>query len=118
MRAVLHFLVVAATFLVLSRVLPGLHVTGWVPALLAALILAVVNAVIRPILFVLTLPLTILTLGLFLFVLNAAMLLFTAWIVPGLSVHGWGTAILAALVLSIVGMLWKSLTRDDRLRLA
>jgi len=118
MRTLLHFVVIAATFLVLSRFLPGLHVTGWVPALLAAVILAIVNAVVRPILFLITLPLTILTLGLFLLLLNALMLMFTAWIVPGLSVNGWGTAILAALILSIVGMMWKSLTRDESLRLA
>src|SRR5262249_47701275 len=71
MNLLLYFVVMAAAMLGLSRILPGFHVNGWVPALFASVVLAAVNTVLKPILFVLTLPFTILTLGLFLFVLNA-----------------------------------------------
>jgi putative membrane protein len=62
---------------------------------------------VKPVLFVLTLPLTILTLGLFLFILNAMMLALTAWLVPGIRVDGWMTTIVAAVLLSVVSMIWK-----------
>ena len=88
--------------------------SGWGPALFGAIILAVVNAIVKPILFVLTLPLTLVTLGLFLLVLNALMLKLTAAIVPGLSVGGWGSTIIAALILSAVGMIWKAATKEEK----
>ena len=108
MNALLYFVVMAAAFMGLSRVLPGFRVTGWLSAFFAAVILAVVNTIVKPVLFVLTLPLTILTLGLFLLVLNTLMLKLTAWIVPGISIAGWGTTFVAALILSAVGMVWKA----------
>jgi putative membrane protein len=66
---------------------------------------------LKPILFVLTLPFTILTLGLFLLVLNALMLWVTALIVPGFRVHGFVTLLLASMILSVVGMIWKAATK-------
>ncbi len=109
-----YFLLIAAMMLALSRLLPGFTVKGPGPALLAAVVLALVNAVVRPILFVLTLPFTLLTLGLFLFVLNAGMLWLTAALVPGFRVRGFGTTLLASLLLSVVSLVWKSLTRVER----
>jgi len=107
--------VIAATMIVLSEVLPGFYVEGMVAALIAAVVLAIVNTIVRPILFFLTLPFTIVTLGLFLLVLNAMMLWLTAALVPGFEVRGWLTAIVASLVLSLVGMLWKAATpRSNR----
>jgi putative membrane protein len=114
MRTLLYFVVMAAAFMGLSQTLPGFHVSGWVPALLGAVIFAVVNTLVKPVLFVLTLPFTIVTLGLFLFVLNAMMLGLTAWIVPGVSVDGWGTALLGALLLSAVSMVWKWIVREEK----
>ncbi len=107
----LYFVVMAAAMLGLSRVLPGFQVSGWGPALLAAVVLALANTIVKPILFVLTLPFTILTLGLFLLVLNALMLALTAWIVPGFRIHGAWTTLVASLVLAIVGMIWKAATK-------
>lgn len=118
MMTLLYILVMGATFVLLSRVLPGIRVEGWAPAIVGAIVLAVVNAIIRPILFVLTLPLTILTLGLFLLVLNAITLKIASALVPGLGVDGWMTAIVAALVLSLVGMVWKAATKDGDRRVA
>lgn len=109
---VLYFVVMAGAMLLLTRVLPGFVVTGWGPALWAAFWLALLNTVLKPILFVLTLPLTVLTLGLFLFVLNALMLWLTAKLVDGFSIPGgFGTTILASIVLSLVGMFWKAVSR-------
>ena len=110
---ILYFLVVAAVMLLLSRVLPGFQLSGWGPAIVAAIVLAIVNTIVRPILFVLTLPLTILTIGLFLFVLNAICLWLTAVLVPGFHIAGFGTALLASLVLAVVGMLWKSIRKPE-----
>jgi putative membrane protein len=109
---VLYFLVIAATMLGLSRVLPGFQVDGWGPAIIGAVVLAVVNTLVRPILFIITLPLTIVTLGLFLLVINVMMIFLTAALVPGFHVHGFWTALCASLVLSVVGMVWKSVSKD------
>jgi putative membrane protein len=113
MTLLLYFVVMAAAMVALSHILPGFEVRGWMPALLAAVVLAVVNTLLKPVLFVLTLPFTILTLGLFLFVLNAMMLWLTALIVPGFRVHGAGTTLLASLILAAVGMVWKAATRKS-----
>jgi putative membrane protein len=110
MTTILYFVVVAAVMIGLSRLLPGFQVTGWGPALIAAVVLALANAILKPILFVLTLPLTILTLGLFLLVLNMIMLWITSALVPGFDVHGLATTFIASLVLAAVGMLWKAAT--------
>lgn len=109
MTHILYFLVIALTMLGLSRVLPGFEVDGWVPAIVAAIVLAVMNVIVKPILFVLTLPFTIITLGLFLFVLNALCVWLTAAIVPGFHVRGFMAALIASLVLAVVGMVWKAL---------
>jgi putative membrane protein len=114
MGFVLYFLVIAAAMMGLSRLLPGFQVDGWVPALLASVVLGAANAILKPILFVLTLPFTILTLGLFLLVLNALMLWITALIVPGFAVHGILPTFEASIVLSVVGMIWKAMTRKPR----
>ena len=110
---VLYFLLMGGAMLVMTRVLPGFVVTGWGPALWAAFWLALLNALLKPILVLLTLPLTLLTLGLFLVVLNALMLWLAARLVDGFSIPGGiGTTVIASIVLSIVGMAWKGLAPD------
>jgi putative membrane protein len=114
MSTILYFVVIAAVMIGLSRILPGFQLSGawdgWGPALIASIVLAVVNAIVKPILFVITLPFTILTLGLFLFVLNMICLWLTAALVPGFRVQGFGTTFLASLILAVVGMIWKGAT--------
>lgn len=85
-----------------SHLLSGLSFDSPTKLLIAALVLGVVNALVRPIAFILTLPLTILTLGLFLLVLNAGMVALVAWLVPGFQVDGFWTALFAALIVSLV----------------
>jgi putative membrane protein len=82
---------------------PGVHIDSTPTLLLAGLLLGVVNAIVRPIAFILTLPVTILTLGLFLFVLNALMVWLTAWLLPGFHVDGFKAALLTAIIVWIVG---------------
>ena len=83
---------------------------------LLAVVLALANTLLKPVLFVLTLPFTIVTLGLFLLVLNACMLWITGRLVPGLHISGFFTTLVASIVLSLVGMLWKALSKDDTRR--
>jgi len=88
-----------------------LQLRGLGATLVAAAILGIVNAIIRPLLVLLTLPLNILTLGLFTFVINALMLLLTSAVVPGFVIRGFGSAILGAIVLSIISFVLTHLIR-------
>ena len=110
MNTLLYFIVMAAAMLGLSKLMPGFQVKGWTAALFGAVVLALVNAVLKPILFVITLPLTILTLGLFLLIINAITLWVTAKLVPGFTIQGFGTHVLAAFLLACVGIAWKAIT--------
>ena len=94
--------VVALGLWVASRVLPGLSFDSEQKLVIAALVLGVVNAIVRPIAFVLTLPLTVVTLGLFLFVLNAAMIGLVARLIPGFRIDGFWTAVLAAIIVGVI----------------
>lgn len=87
---------------VASQLLDGLHFTTPSKLLLAAVLLGVVNAFVRPLMFILTLPITVLTLGLFLLVLNAGMVALVAWIVPGFTISGFWTAVGAAIIVGLV----------------
>lgn len=87
---------------VASQIFGGLHFSSPSKLAVAAILLGIVNAVVRPLAFVLTLPLTVLTLGLFLLVLNAAMVGLVAWIVPGFTISGFWTAVGASLIVSLV----------------
>ncbi|MCB4824012.1 phage holin family protein [Roseicella aerolata] len=85
-----------------TELVPGIEVRGVFSLLLAALVFGLVNAVVRPVLVLLSLPITLLTLGLFLLVVNAAMLGLTAWVLPGFSVAGFWPALFGAIVVSIM----------------
>jgi len=87
---------------VASELLSGLSFDSTAKLIIAAIVLGVVNAFVRPLAFILTLPLTVLTLGLFLLVLNAGMVALVAWLVPGFHVAGFWTAVGAALIVSLV----------------
>ncbi len=100
-----RWLVITAAILLSSSLLPGIHVASVPTAFLAAAILGILNTFLRPVLLLLTLPLTILTLGIFAFVLNALMLLLVAYFVPGLEIDGFFWAFLGALVISIASWL-------------
>jgi len=92
-----------ALFIVVTLV-PGFYYRSVWTLALAALVLGLLNAIVRPVLFVLTFPLTVVTLGLFLLVLNAIMLELTAMVVPGFRIEGFGWAVLGALLLTIISL--------------
>lgn len=100
----LRILITACGLLLAAKLLDGLHFGGATSLALAAIVLGVVNAIVRPIALLLTLPITILTLGLFLLVLNGAMLGLAALIVPGFVIDGFWTALLGAIIISLTGM--------------
>jgi putative membrane protein len=87
---------------VASEIFAGLHFESPAKLVVAAVLLGIVNAFVRPLAFILTLPLTVLSLGFFLLVLNAAMVGLVAWIVPGFEISGFWTAVGAALIVSLV----------------
>jgi len=87
---------------VTAYLLPGVHVSSFLSAILAGFILSIVNKLIKPILLIITLPINVLTLGLFTFVINGLMVLLVANLVPGFTVDGFGTAILFSIVMTIV----------------
>ena len=95
--------------LVASWFVPGLHIATPLAALVAGVFLGLVNALVRPVLLLLTLPLTLLTLGLFIFVINSACLGLTAYLVNGFSVDGFSSAFLGALVVSVVSWILNGL---------
>lgn len=102
--------------LAVSYLLPGVEVSGFGAALLAAIVLGVVNVTLRPILLLLTIPISILTLGLFTVVVNAAMLMLVSNIVAGFEVHGLGNGLLATILLSVVSAVLSGLTGTGRRR--
>ncbi len=85
-----------------TQIVPGIHVSGLGTLILAAIIFGLVNAVVRPVAVVLSLPLTVLTFGLFLLVVNAAMLGLTALLLPGLRISGFWAALFGAVIVSVV----------------
>ena len=105
-----HLVVSAALLLLVSQIIDGIRVEGAGAALLAALVLGLVNAVVRPIAVLLTLPLTILTFGLFLLVVNAFMLQLTALLVPGFEVRGFGAAFWGSVLFALLNLLVSRLT--------
>ena len=101
MNTLLKIILSALALMLWSQVLPGVQVDNFVAALVAVLIMAVVNGVIRPILTFLTLPLTFLTLGLFLIVLNVFLIWLAAWIAPGFRVEGFWMILLFGFLMGI-----------------
>jgi putative membrane protein len=101
---VAHLLITAALLLLVANVVRGVQVTGWGPAFLGAIVLGLVNAFVRPVMVLLTLPLTVLTFGLFLLVVNALMLWLVAALVPGIRVQGFGPALLGSLLLTLLNI--------------
>jgi len=97
-RSLLTMLAVLAT----AHLVPGIRVDSWLSALGAAVVLGLLNAVLRPLLLLLTLPFIILTLGLFIFVVNAILLALTSVLIPGFHVAGFWSAVFGSLVISII----------------
>lgn len=105
MEILFNWLISALAIMVGAYILPGIKIESFITALLVAIVLGIINAVIKPILVILTLPINVITLGLFTLVINALLIMLCAWIVPGFSVSGFWQALLFGLVLSIIQFL-------------
>ncbi|UWZ84178.1 phage holin family protein [Occallatibacter riparius] len=112
MRLLLHWLLSAVALLITSELVPGFHVSGFAAALIAAAVIGLLNATVGLILKILTFPISILTLGIFLMVINAIMILVASSLVPGFQVVGLLPAFLGAVILALLGMIIKALTRE------
>jgi len=113
MRSLLiNWLLSALGLFLVAHLVPGFEVSGFMSALLAAVVVGFVNSTLGLFLKIVTFPLTILTLGIFWFVINALMLELASWLVPGFYVRGFLSAFLGAIVLSLINMLLRPLLRD------
>lgn len=110
-RLLVRWALSAGAFIVIAMLVPGIHIT-WIAALFAAVVIGAINAIVRPILVVLTLPITVVTLGLFLLVLNAALFALVALLVPGFSIESVGAALAGSILYWIASWLINILVRD------
>ena len=108
----LRWLLNALALLFTAWIMPGITITGFGAALIAALVLGIVNAIIRPVVLFFTLPLNILTLGLFTLVINAGMLLIAKSVVHGFAVSGFGAAFFGSIVLTIISGILSAVVLD------
>lgn len=112
MKLLLHWILSAIALILVSHLVPGFHVSGLVPALIAALVIGLLNATVGLFLKIVTFPLSILTLGLFLLVINGVMILVASAVVPGFRVAGLVPAFWGAVVLALLGMLIRAIVKD------
>ena len=108
----IRWLILTVAILSAAYLLDGMEVRGFISAFFAAAVLGILNAILRPVLIILTLPLNILSLGLFTFVINAFLLKMASGVIPGFEVHGFWPALFGSLIISLVSWLLSSLIND------
>jgi putative membrane protein len=108
MKLIVKWLLSASALLLLTGIYSGVAVSSFGSALIAAFVIGLFNTVLRPILVVLTLPVTVVTLGLFLFIINALMFWAASGVLDGFSVNGFGAALIGSLIYSVLGLLIES----------
>jgi putative membrane protein len=113
MNFVIRLLITALVAFGLSYLLPGIHIDSFFTALIVALVLAVLNALVKPILIILTLPITIITLGLFLLVINALLIMLGSKLVDGFQVDGFWWALLFSILLSVTTSILSSADKKE-----
>jgi len=113
MGLLVRWLVLTAAIVIASYLISGIEVSGFFSAFFAAAILGLLNIFLRPILFILTLPINILTFGLFTFVINAVLLKMASGVISGFQVHGFWSAVFGALVISVVNWLLNSFINEQ-----
>jgi putative membrane protein len=112
MKIIIRILITAMALVLVANLIPGIEVENFYAAIIAALILGLLNIFVKPLLVLLTLPITILTLGLFMFVINAGLFLFASSFVKGFSVDGFLPALIGSLLVSIISAIGNSLLGD------
>jgi len=113
LRLLLHWILSAIALLFISHFVTGFDVAGLGPALIAAVVIALLNATVGLLLKIITFPISILTLGLFLLVINAIMIMVASALVPGFRVDGLLPAFIGAVVLAIIGMIFRHFARES-----
>ena len=113
MKFLVKLVLSAVAVVLLAKLLPGVEVHNYISALVVAIVLAVLDAIVKPILVFLTLPATIITLGLFLLVINAAIILLADYFVAGFSVNGWLWALIFSVLLSVFQSILHSILKKD-----
>lgn len=113
MKLILRLLLTALAVVVLAKILPGVSVDSYWTAFIVAVVLALLNFIVKPLLVLLTLPVTILTLGLFLLVINAIIIFMADGFIDGFNVSGWLIAIIFSLLLSLVQSILFSILKSD-----
>ena len=114
MNLLFRILLTAIAVLVLANFLPGIQVDTFTTAIIVAAVLAFLNAILKPILIILTLPITIVTFGLFLLVINAGIILLADRFIPGFNVSSFWTALLFSIILSIVQSMFQSALKEEK----
>ena len=109
----IRWLILTAAIVAASYLIDGIRISGFFSAFCAAAVLGILNALFRPVLFILTLPINIMTLGLFTFVINALLLKMASGIIPGFDVHGFWSAVFAALIISGVNWILSSFINEQ-----
>lgn len=104
MKLIIRWLLLAAALLLVANVYPGVTVAGFTAALVAALVLGLLNTLVRPVLVLLTFPVTLITLGLFLFVINAGMFWLASYVLDGFQVKGFVAALIGSVLYSLCAM--------------
>lgn len=112
MKLLTRLLLTALVLLVVANYIPGINVDGFYPAFMAAVILGLLNLFVRPVLVILTLPITFITLGLFMFVINASLFWFAATFLDGFSVDSFWYALLGSLIVSIASAIGNKYISD------
>ena len=112
MGILIRWIILTVSIIAASYMLEGIHISGFFSAFFAAAALGILNALFRPILLILTLPINVLTLGLFTFIINALMLKMASGIIPGFEVHGFWTAVIGSLIISVISSLLNSFISD------
>lgn len=116
MNFILRLLINALAFYAIARYVPGFHVSNFTAALIASFIFGIVNAIVRPLVLLITLPLTILTLGIFVLIVNALMIWLTALVAPGLRIDGFEPAFIGGLIMLVVSLLTSHLLKSEERR--
>jgi putative membrane protein len=112
LKALLHWILNALAIILVSRLVPGFQISGFGAALIAALVVGLINATLGFVIKVITFPLSILTLGIFWLIINAVMLELASALVPGFKILSFGAAFWGSIVLSIINMIFRALTSE------
>ena len=114
MKFLAQLIISALAVIITSLILPGVQINSPLTGVIVAAVLAVLNAIIKPILVILTIPITVITLGLFLLVINAAIILLASYLVDGFNVQDFWTALFFSIILSLVTSVFNNLSKDKR----